>query len=292
MITKPGVYPNISLTDYHGAEICVGPSISASGLKRIADCPLKYWYYSALNPNRPEPKQSDDLDLGSAAHDLILDGVGWPDRYHVLPPGFSRAASVKQAEAIAEANAAALAGKTLLKRADHDTVLAMAEAIKAHPIHKQLSRGKAEHTIAWQDAETGVWLRCRPDFLPDHQRFIPDYKTTKSAKPSDFARDVLNYGYHLQAALYLDGLESVFGVAHRDFYFIAQEKEPPYIVQPIALDEEYLSWGRKLIRQAIRTFAKCLETGNWPAYSDDFATVSLPKWKAIELETTYTGEAL
>lgn len=287
LITAPGVY-DVPAADYHGREICDAPSISSSGLRRLTDCPLKYWYRSPLNPDRPPEEASDALNVGKAAHDLVLDGVGWPGRYHVLPAGFSRAASVKQADAIAAADRAEAAGKTLLKIDQHATVLAMADAIRRHPISKALGRGKAEATLVWKDAETGVWLRCRPDFLPENPRFLPDYKTCESARPEDFAKSVANYGYDQQAALYLDGVAAVFGEAARDFYFIAQEKEPPYIVQPFALDGEAVEWGRRLNRKAIRQFARCLETGVWPSYATDFVTLSLPRWRVAHLEQTFT----
>lgn len=286
-ITEPGVY-EVPMDDYHGREICSGPSISSSGLRAISHCPLKYWFNSPLNPNRPPEDQKSHFNVGKAAHDLVLDGVGWPDRYHVLPSGFTRAGTKKWADAIAEADSAEADGKTILKADEHATVIGMAQAITAHPIHKALGRGKAEQTIVWRDADTGVWLRCRPDFLPTKPILVPDYKTTQSAHPDDFGRDVVNYGYHQQAALYLDGIEALFGHAERQFYFIAQEKTPPYIVQPFALDQESIDWGRRLNRKAIRTFAKCLETGVWPAYADDFVTVGLPRWQTERLEKTFT----
>ena len=288
-ITAPGVY-DVPAADYHGKEICDGPSISSSGLRAVAKCPIKYWWNSPLNPNRPPESSEPHFAIGKAAHDLVLDGVGWPDRYHVLPAGFSRAKSKAMATEIAEADAAEEAGKTLLRAEDHAVVLGMAAAIQRHPIHKALGRGKAEQTIVWKDAETGVWLRCRPDFLPDAKQFIPDYKTTASADPDDFQGSVAKFGYHQQAALYLDGIAAVFGDIEggRQFYFIAQEKEAPYVVQPFGIDLESVEWGRRLNRKAIRTFARCLETGVWPGYADDFVQVGLPRWQTERLEKTFT----
>lgn len=284
-ITAPGVY-NVPERDYHGKEICAGPSISSSGLRKM-DCPLKYWYTSPLNPNKPDDCEANHFTLGRAAHDLVLDGVGWPDRYHVLPEGFTKAASKKFAAEIEALEAAEQAGKTPLRHADYVTVLAMAEELKRHPISKALGRGKAEQTLVWQDDQTGVWLRCRPDFLPDAKVNIPDYKTTTSAHPDDFARDVATYGYHQQAALYLDGIAAIFGQAERQFYFIVQEKTAPYLVQPFALDFEAVQWGRRLNRKAINVFAECVRTNNWPGYASDFVTVSLPKWELTKLEGSF-----
>ena len=291
LITNTGCYDGISHEEYHRMEICDAPSISSSGLRALADCPLKYWFHSPLNPKRPAEEKKRHFELGNAAHDLVLMGPnGWRERHYILPTGFSRAATVKQADAIAAAAAAEKAGLRLLAADEYADVIGMAEALSAHPISKALTGGKAEQTLAWKDAETGVWLRCRPDWLHDAHRPMPDYKTAVSAHPDDFAKDVANFSYHQQAALYLEGCHAVFG---RDpaipFYFIVQEKSAPYIVQPISLDSQAMEWGRRQNRAAIRKFAACLASGKWPAYSDDFVTVGLPGWRINQLAESLLG---
>ena len=288
MINKPGIY-DVPMSEYHGREICPGPSISSSGLRELLRCPLKYWYNSPLNPERPPQDDTPAFALGRAAHDLVLDGEGWPSRYYVLPEGFDARATKKWADVIEQRDEAILNGLTVLKYDECLTVNAMAEAIKKHPISQVLRSGKAEQTIVWQDAETGVWCRCRPDFLPSNKQYIPDYKTCRSAHPDDFARDVSNYGYHQQAAFYLDGIRAVFGDADRHFYFIAQEKEAPYIVQPYTLEAEAIAWGRELNRKALKLFRQCLDAGQWPAYADDFVSVGLPRWQVEKLERDNHG---
>jgi hypothetical protein len=169
----------------------------------------------------------------------------------------------------------------------------MAEAMKHHPISKAFGRGKAEATIVWRDEETGVWLRCRPDFLPDDRRFIPDFKTTTDASPRGFEKSIANFGYHQQAALYIDGVNAVFGKDEaRQFYFIAQEKEPPYIVQPYQIDATAIDWGRRINRKAINLFAKCLKENHWPGYASDFVQLSLPFWKIKDHEIETQGVTL
>lgn len=287
LITSPGCYDGIPSDDYHGREICDGPSISSSGLRMMLKAPRKYWHDSPMNPNRTSKPSCSAFEIGHAAHDLVLMGsTGWADRYHRLPEGFSRSATVKQAAAIAEANAAEARGLRLLKHEDYETVLGMAKAISEHSISRALTAGKPEQTLCWKDKETGVWLRCRPDWLPDARKYIPDYKTALSANPEDFARDVANYGYYQQAALYLEGIEAVFGDRPLDFYFIVQEKASPYLIQPMNLDREALDFGDRLNRDAIRLFAKCLEKNEWPGYAEDIVTVRLPSWHVRKIMDT------
>ena len=124
-------------------------------------------------------------------------------------------------------------------------------------------------TVAAKDPHTGVWMRCRPDVLPDTTEIIPDIKTTLNAHPEAFEKQATQMGYFQSAAFYLDVVREVFGEApaKRRFLLIAAEKSPPYPVQIYQLDDEAIQNGRMLNRRALNIFADCLRTGNWWAYS-------------------------
>src|SRR4051794_35615536 len=73
VITAPGLYSGVPIQTYHGASLCGGPSVSSSGLRKIINqSPAHFWCESPYNPNRVEPKESDALVLGRAAHHLLL----------------------------------------------------------------------------------------------------------------------------------------------------------------------------------------------------------------------------
>lgn len=70
---KPGVYTDISNSDYHG-----GPGISKSGLDLIHRSPLHYQFAtSAANDNEPTPDQA----LGTAFHALLLEPAVFAQTY-------------------------------------------------------------------------------------------------------------------------------------------------------------------------------------------------------------------
>lgn len=291
LITTPGIYPDIAAEDYHGKEICDGPSISASGLKQVLDCPAKYWWASPLNPQRPAEKATKALNIGKAAHDLLLLGGDWQSRYFVTPDGFSAAHHKKWADVMPEYEAAKENGLTILTAAQLETVHAMHSALQKHEVAAAaLSNGTPEQTIAWQDKETGVWLRVRPDWLPNKLALIPDYKTAADASPKAFQKAVWDLRYHMQAALYLDGIEAVTGERPRSFFFVVQEKEPPYLVEIYALSERALWAGRIMVRKAIHRFAECLSANKWPGYSEEVVTLDLPAWADREVTENYWKE--
>lgn len=279
-ISAPGIY-DVSEDLYHSVEICDGPSISSSGLRLIdSECPAKYWWASPLNAEY-EPVRKKSFTFGKAAHQWLMLGPETIERrFLVIDDGLnlnSNEGKEVKAQAISE-------GREILRAADLVTIERMANALRAHPyIPAAFADCEPEKTLVWKDAETGVWLRCRPDALPSRIQHIPDYKTAVSAKPLAFQRAIWNYGYHQQAQFYLAGIEAVTDVKPKSFLFIAQEKTPPYVAQPYVLDENAIDWARLQNRRAIHTFARCLERDEWPGYADDIIQIDLPAWADNQL---------
>lgn len=280
LITTPGVY-DLPLEAYH-ADPCPTPSLSASGMKKIIhDCPARFWWDNPrLNP-KAEEKRTKALDVGTAAHAWIIHGESFVDSIAVMPPELDLRSNAGKAFAVqAEGE-----GKTLIRSHEFEAIKAMRDAVLRCDLARlALENGQPEQSLFWQDEETGVWLRCRPDWMPTALRFIPDYKTARSCVPADFERSVDEYGYHIQAAHYLDGIGKVTGHQPDAFFFIVQEKQAPYLVSVCALSEEAMHWGRLLVRRAIRVFADCLERDWWPGYDGNVATVGLPGYAAKRYE--------
>lgn len=284
-ITTPGAYRDLPMSFYHGAEPCDSPSISSTALKTLAaekgprnkgQTPRHYWEQSHLNPRRKPTKDTDALRLGRAFHDALLDPAAWDRDYHVLPAGFSRAASVKQAAAIAEADAAIAAGLTCLTEAEVERTYALVEAALADPLFRPfLSNGEPEVTLAWRDKETGVWCRARPDFMLADLSAGVNFKTDADASWSGFSTSIAKFGYAQSAALELDGYEAVFGERPTRYFHPVVEKPTEYepgdfIATALwELPEEDIERGRWLNRIAINRFAECLSSGKWPGYTGD-----------------------
>jgi hypothetical protein len=295
LISAPGSYSNIENTDYHrNANLLPGPSISASGLKTLlAKSPRHFWFDSPLNPDRPAEKDKPHFSVGKAAHDMLLLSERWPTCYHVLPEDFNANATKAQKEWHAERDAARDAGKTVLTFDQAREVEAMCAALKANKLaHAALSNGESEVTLCWQDAETGVWLRARPDFLPHKRRIIPDLKTAADASPKGFQRTIANFGYAQAAALYLDGIKAVFGDEPTNWIHVVMEKEPPHVVALYELPSEDIGRGRWLNRRAIRIFADCLSSGRWPGYADEPVMLGLPGWERKVIDEAITPEGV
>src|SRR5690606_31969461 len=99
-----------------------------------------------------------------------------------------------------------------------------------------------------------------------------------------FSRSLLNYGYHIQAAMYLDGITTIEDQPFNDFVFIVVEKSPPYLVSIFQLEPLSLDIGRMEYRQALRDFAEYQANGGWAGYPMEIQEVGLPAWEIKKFE--------
>lgn len=275
-ITEPGVY-DLAAEEYH-ADPVPGGSLSSSGARRLLppSCPAIYRY----EQDHPQPHKKT-FDFGHAAHAEVL-GTG-PELV-VVEANDWRTKAAKEAR-----DAAYAKGAVPLLPADYDVVQDMAAALRRHPLAGALlqpDRGKAEQTLIWQDAETGVWRRALVDWLAfaagaGRRPIFVDYKTTVSADEESVKKTVHKYGYHLQDGWYLDGARALGWPADTAFLFVFQEKAPPYLVNVVGIEDEALADANARNRQAIEIYRDCTETGIWPGYPTDetgITYVSLPPW--------------
>jgi PDDEXK-like domain of unknown function (DUF3799) len=296
LINEAGAYADIPMDDYHrNPNLLPAPSLSSSGAKKIiSQSAYHYWYDSPLNPNRPPEDEKPHFNVGKAAHDMLLLGNDWRTKYFVTPEGFSLAAKNKFAAAIEEREAAIEAGIPVLRFQDAKVVEAVTEAIGANKdALDALSNGLPEMTLAWQDKETGVWLRARPDWLPssiiNHSpvRIVTDLKflAMTHCRPHGFSKALFDFGYHQSSAFYDDGIEAIYGHRATNWLFIAVEKEAPHSVSVYELPAQDVGRGRFQNKQAIRIFADCLAADKWPSYtSEEIQVIGLPVWARKQID--------
>lgn len=278
-ITAPGIYADLPIETYH-SDVCDGPSVSASVLHRIiAACPAIMWESSYLNPNRlPEPTTAS-FDLGRAAHALTL---GEPEfaKYFVISP--YEEFRTKEAREWRDAQT-----QTVIKSKDFETILAISQAQRRSPqVARAFEDGRPECSLIWLDAETGVWLKSRPDWLPHDpvKRPLTQYKTCRSIEPRKLSTDAFSYGYHLGAALEIDAVRAVLGVDPAGIAHVCQEKKNPYLAELRMFSAAQIEFGRREYRRALRIFADCWEkhlAGKpprtaWPGFTDAPAYFDTP----------------
>ena len=88
----------------------------------------------------------------------------------------------------------------------------------------------------------------------------------------------------MQHAWYMDAIRHVFKKEPKRFFFVFQEKEPPYAITPSLIDAEAIHYGSKLNQKALEVYARCLKTGNWPAYTENVVVSTLPTYELMRLD--------
>lgn len=189
-------------------------------------------------------------------------------------------------------------GKIILAREDQDHFAKMILSARHNPHARRVLGSKtalrevtmiAELPFQTIEGESGsVLVKCRPDILDPGTGKIPDMKTTeKPISPLELGRSFANFGYYRQASLYMDVAEVLTGEKWEPRWIIIK-RCPPYDCVVATLQDEALTLGRSEYRTMLPDYAKCLESGWWPAYGGYWSggekriavvTVELPRWK-------------
>jgi exodeoxyribonuclease VIII len=216
------------------------------------------------------------MRMGTLVHTAILEPDTLGDRTVVAPVVDRRTNAGKAAWAEFEAS---IGDRELITADEIEKLKGITEAAWAHPATgKALSMIRdVEASIFWTDPATGVDCRCRPDAILSNGTIL-DVKTTKDARPSEFARSIANFRYHVQAAFYSDGYTAAFGEPPRAFVFLAIETEPPFLTALYVLDPKAIIRGRAEYERDLETYRVCRNTGEWPGLADQPLVIDLPKW--------------
>ncbi|EOX3915409.1 exonuclease VIII, partial [Escherichia coli] len=262
-----GIYYGISNENYHA-----GPGVSKSQLDDIADTPALYLW----RKNAPvDTTKTKTLDLGTAFHCRVLEPEEFSNRF-IVAPEFNRRTNAGKEEEKTFLMECASTGKTVITAEEGRKIELMYQSVMALPLGQWLveSAGHAESSIYWEDPETGILCRCRPDKIIPEFHWIVDVKTT--ADIQRFKTAYYEYRYHVQDAFYSDGYEAQFGV-QPTFVFLAVSTTVEcgrYPVEIFMMGEEAKLAGQQEYHRNLRTLADCLNTDEWPAIK----TLSLPRW--------------
>lgn len=280
-ILAPEIRDGMSAQEYHADR----GSVSSTGLRKLLapGCPAQF-KYDLDHPQAPKR----EFDLGHAAHLLVL-GEGPELEVIDFPDWKTKAARELKEVAYDE-------GKVPLLTKDHDMVQAMAAAIRQHPIAGGLfapGTGIAERSIFFTDPTTGVRCRVRPDWLKPlpGMNLCVDYKTCADASPQAVSRAIRDRAYHQQDALYTDGIDAAMPADEGTrFIFVFQSKQAPYLITVRELNQQDRDIGRARNDRALRIYADCMSTGEWPDWTGpvtEIPTISMPSWDVIQQTEEY-----
>ncbi|SFK99885.1 PDDEXK-like protein of unknown function [Pseudovibrio ascidiaceicola] len=300
-ITEPGIYAELPIEKYH-SHVCVGPSISSSGLRAIANgSPAEYWATSYLNPEAEPREDKDHFRLGQAAHTLFLGEGKFDEQFSVKPATYVDPKTGAEKKWNGNANVCKewiaeqeQSGKRLLSTEQMHDLKGMAGMLpwqancpnsglrNSGMVQSGILDGAIERSLIWKDPETHIWLKARPDLVDLNDAYPVDLKTTREARKVE--NSIADLGYNMQAALVAEGLREVCDLDCRGFAFVFVQTSAPYTVEVVELSEEDLELARRELRRSIRLFADCLNKNEWPAGTGEPRTWITPQWYSSKLE--------
>lgn len=268
-----GIHENVPAETYHAWDL-----ISNSRLSILQDRTPAHLRAAIDNPPAPTEAQV----IGTATHVAVLEPDLFPGLY-VRAPKFDRRTT--KGKTAAEAFEAENTDRVALAGDAYDLCIALRDAVQAHSLARSLIQEAAgrELSLVWDDLYTGAACKARLDGLARSIGAIVDLKTTTDASPREYTRSLHKWGYHRQAAFYLDGA-AVLDIDCTDFAQVVVEKSPPYGVVVYRIDEAAIEAGRRQLRRLIRTYSDCLDSGVWPAYSETIQPITLPPWAWSQIE--------
>jgi len=282
---EPGVHENVSFADYRAWQ-----AVSQTGMKILEEESA-----SSFREMRDFPRDSKAFREGRLVDCYSLEPEQWPDKYTLAPTAKDGTVLAKRSKA----DKATWAqyeerGKELVKPAELELAKAMRAAFMAHSIAgPMVTDSKKQVSLLWQDAETGILCKARPDMVVETHRLVmewaqplpyrclADLKTTRPghAHPRRFYRTLAEWGYQFQAAFYRDGWEVLTG-EKLPFLFVVGEKRPYPLVAVHGVTDRAFMVGRIQYRNALRIYQQCVLSGEWPGYDELLYEVDVPEWLA------------
>jgi hypothetical protein len=265
---EPGVYSVASHDEYRAID-----ALNFSTIKRGRES-IGHLFHSIAHP----PPPSRALTIGRAIHCLVLEPAEYAARFVAAPEVDRRTKAGKEEWA---AFVAASGSLEVLTASEAEQVAGMADGIRRNSTAAALLGIKSairEVAVVWRDAETGLMLKCRMDHVvPGKVRTLADLKSTRSAAPRDFSRAIVDYGYDMQSAMYIDGWASVRGEP-LDPLLIAVESDSPHACAVYRPDDATIEVGRREYRDILRAIVRVRggESPTW--YGDGVLSIGAPTW--------------
>lgn len=286
-ISLPNEIPNEA---YHNGEE-YAKYISSSELKQMLISP-KWFRFAQDNPSDTRSISLENATKGSVYHDMLCSIVNTGDtqsfytQYAVFeapinpktgkPYGYDSQAFLAAYEEFKLLNP----GKEICSQGDIELAEKMIKELRfgnnhlSADINFLIKHGKAEqsHFVEYQ----GAYFKYRTDLKTSTK--IVDWKTCQLEVPKveNWSMQVVKMGYDISAAFY-QFFDFIATGKWNTFYWVAQEKEPPYDFNLIDASNwafEITNTGEVIPHSGAQKFIKlmevyiqCVEKDEWPGYS-------------------------
>ncbi|AMV24550.1 exonuclease VIII [Gemmata sp. SH-PL17] len=280
---NPPCIVDMTAAEYH-RDPCPSPSLSASIAKVLLnESPLHAWLkHPKFGGLRGEA--TEEMDSGTIVHEMLL---GKGPVVEVLHFKDYRTDAAKAARDAARAEGLI---PVLVHKYESLAAIARDLVTEIQLAGFDLAGFRTEAPVFWYE-ETGlgpVLCRGMMDAVRIQAGAILDLKNT-CADPKKFAKKAIDFGYDIQFAAYTSALRKLNPeiAGREDFVWLLAEELPEGAPKRVALtvarpDGTLREHGRSRWKRACELWAKCLQTGHWPAYATEPVQIEAPVWALKE----------
>ena len=279
-LQKNRIIPDMPEAQYHAH-----PAMSKGKLWPMKQSAAHFLH----NLNAPMSDPTPQMFLGTLVHALVLEPDTFESRYFVgHPPDVNRRTDAGKTEYAAWLQSHL--GRQWVLPEVFASATQMAHNVLAHPMLREIFNtriGWPECSIFWQDLQTEIECKARVDLWTPALQFAIDLKIAADASPSGFSRACAKFGYYLQDAHYMEGLRNVMSLETvNPMLFVVVENKPPYAVGLYTLDDDSRDFAERERQRLMQHVEECSRNGEWPGYSTQIDTLSLPRWTLMQEVTT------
>lgn len=247
-------------------------AVSVSSLTKFKKSPKYYWYHY-LSGKKFETKVTGAMMFGSAFHCYYLENHNFEKKFIVNDES-------RNSNAYKELKKDCDAKKIkIIKTKDLDLIKTMnQEALELCPEVAPFLEcdGVCEETFTGTN-QHGFHITGNIDkYIPEMKAIIELKTINKMQDQSDLVKKIIDE-YSITVPHYFELVPDA-----QYFYFLFQEKEPPYDAAVLELDQEIINGMYKVYDGLMRSLAHCIENESWPGVTSgrilNIRSSDIPPW--------------
>jgi hypothetical protein len=276
MTPETAYQPGLSFRRYRdiGKDLPI-LTVNASLLKKQTPCHAKF----AMDD---DDGASEALSIGDAVHKAVLEPEAFDNRFDE----FYLWSPTKGLDTKAAIEARIMNPDHILLTPDHvEKIKRMREAIYKHKLASFLLEKCTYRELSGvaPDKDLGVVRKIRVDAcdgigIPGQpwSDYIVDIKTTRAdLSPSAIRREVIQFGYDIQAAFYLDTDAIITGKPRHGFVFIFVTNYAPYCCRVFHLMPEQIDKARDLYKRRLAALSDAYIHQQWEAWENESDPIAI-----------------
>lgn len=176
---------------------------------------------------------------------------------------------------------------TVITAEQIERIKRIAEDAHNYPlIQMGVLNGRVERSMFWKDEETGVWLRSRPDAMPNADGVFADLKTASKFDEDFLERQIFDAGYFLQAAMTRMICRSL-GIPFETFVLVYVLNDDVPDTAHVEISAHDIDRGERVIRWCLNTIRHSLDADDWPGarpFSGGERHIQMKPWAKSRLD--------